>query len=85
MKTNITKLNSRHVNYLFNTLASPLAALLALFAIHSYLFTASAAVPLEWTVHPRNPAPAAFDRHHGETLDFRCTFAGFGAPWVTPR
>ena len=38
----------------------------------------SASVPLAWTVTPRNPAPVAFDRHHGETLDFRCQFEGFG-------
>ena len=52
----------------FTALATALAA----------TFTALAAVPLEWTVHPRDPAPAAFDRHHGETLNFRCTFSGFG-------
>ena len=39
---------------------------------------ASAPVPLSWQVTPRNPAPVSFDRHHGETLEFRCTFTGFG-------
>ena len=39
---------------------------------------ASASVPLAWQVTPRNPAPVAFDRHHGETLEFRCVFSGFG-------
>ena len=37
-----------------------------------------AAVPLLWTATPERPAPAAFDRHHGETLELRCTLAGFG-------
>ena len=41
-------------------------------------FIAFAAVPLEWKTTPRNPAPAAFDRHHGETLERRCRFEGFG-------
>ncbi len=53
--------------------------------------TAIASVPLSWQVAPHNPAPAAFDRHHGETLELRCTFTGFGElPFsgsgaVTPR
>ncbi len=52
---------------------------------------ASASVPLAWQVTPRNPEPVSFDRHHGETLEFRCTFTGFGElPFsgsgaVTPR
>ena len=37
-----------------------------------------AAVPLIWSATPDRPAPAAFDRHHGETLELRCTLAGFG-------
>ena len=41
-------------------------------------FTALASVPIEWVATPRNPAPATFERRHGETLDFRCTLAGFG-------
>ncbi len=52
-------------------------------ALFSLLFTlfslrSPASVPLAWQVTPRNPAPVAFDRHHGETLEFRCTFTGFG-------
>ena len=38
----------------------------------------NAAVPLAWTARPNQPQPASFDRHHGETLEFRCTFSGFG-------
>ena len=41
---------------------------------------ASAAVPLEWTARPGEIAPAQFMRHHGETLELRCRFAGFGEP-----
>ena len=37
-----------------------------------------AAVPLAWDVRPNNPAPAAFDRHHGETIHLTATFHGFG-------
>ena len=37
-----------------------------------------AAVPLAWEVRPTNPAPAAFDRHHGETIHLTATFNGFG-------
>ena len=44
----------------------------------SILHSTFAAVPLSWQVTPRNPAPVAFDRHHGETLEFRCVFSGFG-------
>lgn len=40
---------------------------------------ACAAVPLEWIATPQRPAPATFDRFHGESLVFRCTFSGFGA------
>ncbi len=39
---------------------------------------ATAAVPLAWDARPGAPAPASFDRYHGETLEFRCTFRGFG-------
>lgn len=38
-----------------------------------------AAVPLYWERTPNRPAPAQFDAFHGESLDFRCTFTGFGA------
>jgi len=55
-----------HSNLLCTILATALAA-----ALH-------AAVPLAWTAHPNQPQPASFDRHHGETLEFRCTFSGFG-------
>ena len=42
-----------------------------------------AAEPLVWERRPNRPAPAQFDTFHGETLDFRCTFTGFGAlPFV---
>lgn len=37
------------------------------------------AEPLCWERTPNRPAPAQFDTYHGETLDFRCTFTGFGA------
>ena len=54
----------------FKPLATALAATLQLAAI--------AAVPLAWDARPGTPAPASFDRFHGETLEFRCTFRGFG-------
>ena len=54
----------------FKPLATALAATLQL--------TAIAAVPLSWDARPGNPAPASFDRYHGEALEFRCTFRGFG-------
>lgn len=50
---------------------------IALFITHAHPFTAHAAVPLDWTAHPGQTAPVTFDRFHGETLDFRCTFQGF--------
>ena len=54
----------------YKHLATALAATLHL--------AAHAAVPLAWDARPGNPAPASFDRYHGETLEFRCTFRGFG-------
>ena len=54
----------------YKHLATALAATLHL--------AAHAAVPLAWDARPDNPPPAPFDRHHGETLEFRCTFRGFG-------
>ena len=51
-------------------LATALAATLHLAAL--------AAVPLAWDVRPGQPAPASFDRYHGEALEFRCNFRGFG-------
>ena len=41
--------------------------------------TALAAEPLAWVRKPNQPTPAQFDVFHGESLDFRCTFTGFGA------
>ena len=41
-----------------------------------------AAVPLAWEARPSSPAPVAFDRHHGETIDFRCTLIGFDAAFA---
>jgi hypothetical protein len=54
----------------FKPLATAFAATLQLAAL--------AAVPLAWDVRPGQPAPASFDRYHGEALEFRCTFRGFG-------
>ena len=44
--------------------------------------TLHAAVPLAWEARPNAPAPASFDRHHGETIDFRCTLTGFDAAFA---
>ena len=44
--------------------------------------TSRAAVPLAWEARPSSPAPASFDRHHGETIDFRCTLTGFDAAFA---
>ena len=52
------------------TLATALAATLQLAVM--------ASVPLAWDVRPGQPAPVAFDRYHGETIDFSATFRGFG-------
>ena len=54
----------------YKPLATALAATLQL-ALH-------AAVPLSWDARPGNPAPASFDRYHGEAIDFSATFRGFG-------
>ncbi|MBR0505676.1 MAG: hypothetical protein IJJ84_09735 [Kiritimatiellae bacterium] len=54
----------------YKHLATALAATLQLAAL--------AAVPLSWDARPGQPAPASFDRYHGEALEFRCTFRGFG-------
>ena len=35
-------------------------------------------VPLEWTRRPDSTTPANFTAHQGETLEFCCTFKGFG-------
>lgn len=45
----------------------------------AWLCPANAAEPLCWVRKPNQPAPAQFDTFHGESLDFRCTFTGFGA------
>ena len=60
-----------HLKLPCTILATALAATLQLTA-HA------AAVPLAWEVRPNNPAPAAFDRHHGETIHLTATFLGFG-------
>ena len=54
----------------YKPLATALAATLQLAVL--------AAVPLAWDARPGNPSPASFDRYHGEALEFRCTFRGFG-------
>ena len=58
--------------------AIALAAILQLFTLNSRLSTLHASVPLAWEVRPGQPSPVMFDRYHGETLEFRCTFRGFG-------
>ena len=58
----------------YKPLALALAAALQLAAI--------ATVPLAWEARPNAPAPAFFDRHHGETLEFRCTLRGFDAAFA---
>ena len=49
--------------------------------LHFTLYTlhSPAAEPLCWERTPNRPAPAQFDVFHGESIDFRCTFTGFGA------
>ena len=49
--------------------------------LHFTLYTlySPAAEPLCWERTPNRPAPAQFDTFHGQSLDFRCTFTGFGA------
>lgn len=42
---------------------------------------ARAAEPVEWTARPGD-GPKAFARHHGSTLEFRCTFTGFGGAFA---
>ena len=54
----------------YKPLATALAATLQLAVL--------AAVPLAWDVRPGQPAPATFDRYHGETLSFSATFRSFG-------
>ena len=60
-------------------LSKPLATALAA----ALQFAATAAVPLVWDVVPTRATPAKFDRYHGETLDLKATFRGFGTlPFV---
>ena len=42
--------------------------ILALFTIHSSLFTLHAAVPLRWTVETSRAQVAQFESYRGETL-----------------
>lgn len=67
-----------HFKPLANHLQTAWRKAIILHFTFSILHSTFAAVPLSWQVTPRNPAPITFDRHHGETLEFRCTFAGFG-------
>lgn len=60
----------------FKTLLTPLRANILLFGLLAA--ATHAAVPLSWETRPGSPAPVSFDRHHGETIDFRCTLHGFG-------
>ncbi len=55
-----------------------LAAILSA-VLMAWLCPALAAEPLSWVRKPNQPTPAQFDVFHGESLDFRCTFTGFGA------
>lgn len=64
---------ANHLQTTWHKAAMPIVLMASLF-----VGMASASVPLAWQVTPRNPAPVAFDRHHGETLELRCTFTGFG-------
>ena len=69
------------LNYPCNRLAKPLALALQLALIGEAALSPlqlHASVPLAWEVRPSNPAPAAFDRHHGETINLTATFNGFG-------
>ncbi len=67
-----------HFKPLANLLQTAWRKAIILHFAFSILHSAFAAVPLAWQVTPHNPAPVAFDRHHGETLEFRCVFYGFG-------
>lgn len=54
-------------------IAAGVTLILTISQLNSY-----AAEPLCWERTPNRPAPAQFDTYHGETLEFRCTFTGFG-------
>ena len=49
-----------------------------LMGIATALQTALGGVPIEWARRPDSTVPANFTAHHGETLEFRCEFRGFG-------
>ena len=49
-----------------------------LMGIATALQTAWGGVPIEWTRRPDSTTPANFTAHQGETLEFCCTFRGFG-------
>ena len=57
--------------------SSVAAALILHFTL--YTLHSPAAEPLCWERTPNRPSPAQFDTFHGQSLDFRCTFTGFGA------
>ncbi|MDO5320619.1 MAG: hypothetical protein Q4G65_18495, partial [bacterium] len=58
--------------------------LLALFTIHSSLFTLPAAVPLRWTVETSRAQVAQFEAYRGETLLLEATMQSYGSPLATP-
>ena len=53
------------------------AAAAAILAALAFAVCAQGGVPLEWAATPGRPAPAQFDRFHGEALELRCEFRGF--------
>lgn len=53
------------------------AAAAAILAALAFVVCAQGGVPLEWAATPGRPAPAQFDRFHGEALELRCEFRGF--------
>lgn len=58
--------------------------ILALFTLHSSLFTLSAALPLSWTVETSRAQVAQFESYRGETLDLEATMKSYGSPLATP-
>lgn len=58
--------------------------ILALFILHSSLFTLPAAVPLRWTVETSRAQVAQFEAYRGETLDLEATMKSYGSPLATP-
>ena len=55
--------------------------ILALFTLHSSLFTLSAALPLSWTVETSRAQVAQFESYRGETLDLEATMQSYGKPF----